>query len=146
MYGEVLGVAKQVTDLEHRALYTHCYGHALNLAAQNSIKRIKLMQDTLDTTLEITKLIKNPLNVKLFSKSLPMILRQDLLVFALYVLQDGVRAEALTSISENYQALQSTWEAARQATKDSEMRARIVGVASQMESFDYFFGVELGRK
>ena len=69
MYGEVLGVAKQVTDLEHRALYTHCYGHALNLAAQNSIKRIKLMQDTLDTTLEITKLIKNPLNVKLFSKS-----------------------------------------------------------------------------
>ena len=75
-----------------------------------------------------------------------MILRQDLLVFALYVLQDGVRAEALTSISENYQALQSTWEAARQATKDSEMRARIVGVASQMESFDYFFGVELGRK
>ena len=76
-----------------------------------------------------------------------MILRQDLLVFALYVLQDGLLgAEALISISENYQALQSTWEAAKQATKDSEMRARITGVASQMERFDYFFGVELGRK
>lgn len=49
---------KRVMDLEHRALYTHCYGHALNLAAQDSIKNIKLMQDTLDTTYEITKFIK----------------------------------------------------------------------------------------
>ena len=42
--------------------------------------------------------------------------------------------------------LQATWDAARQATRDTEMRARIIGVASQMEKFDYFFGVELGRK
>ena len=56
-----------------------------------------------------------------------------------------MRAEALTSISENYESLQATWEAAKQATKDTEMKARIIGVASQMEKFDYF-GVELGRK
>lgn len=56
-----------------------------------------------------------------------------------------VQAEALASISENYQALQATWDAAKQATKDTEMRARTVGVASQMEKFD-FFGMELGRK
>ena len=41
--------------------------------------------------------------------------------------------------------MQSTWEAAKQATKDSEMRARITGVAFHMERFDYF-GIELGRK
>ena len=57
-----------------------------------------------------------------------------------------VRAEAFTSISENYQALQLTWEAARQATKDTEARARITGVAAQMEKFDYFFGIEIGKK
>ena len=57
-----------------------------------------------------------------------------------------VRAEAFASISENFQALQLTWEAAKQASKDSEMRARITGIAAQMENFDYFFGVELGRK
>lgn len=57
-----------------------------------------------------------------------------------------VRAAALTSIAENYQALQSTWNLASNETKDSEMRARIGGVAAQMERFDFFFGVELGRK
>ena len=57
-----------------------------------------------------------------------------------------VRAEALTSIAENYDVLQLTWEAARDAVRDTEMRARFSGVAAQMEKFDFFFGVELGRK
>ena len=32
MKGGNTGVAKQLLDEEHRALYTHCNGHALNLA------------------------------------------------------------------------------------------------------------------
>ena len=39
MSGHKSGVAKKIMDLESRALYTHCYGHALNLAAQDSIKQ-----------------------------------------------------------------------------------------------------------
>lgn len=56
------------------------------------------------------------------------------------------RAEALTSTSENYQALQSRWKAARQATKVTEARAHITGIAAQLEMFDYFFGIELEKK
>ena len=33
MSGQKSGVAKMMMDLEHRALYTNCYWHALNLAA-----------------------------------------------------------------------------------------------------------------
>ena len=57
-----------------------------------------------------------------------------------------MRAQALTSSSDNYEALTDTWYVANQESKDSEMRARISGVAKQMESFDFFFSVELGRK
>ena len=56
------------------------------------------------------------------------------------------RTEALASITENYDVLQLTWEAARDAVRNTEMRARISSVAAQMEKFDFFFGVELGRK
>ena len=48
------GVAKRIADLEPR----HCYGHALNLAAGDTLKQCKLMKDSLETTREITKLIK----------------------------------------------------------------------------------------
>ena len=51
------GAAKRISDLEPRAVYTHCYGHALYLAAADTLKQSKLMKDTLDTTREITKLI-----------------------------------------------------------------------------------------
>ena len=32
------GVAKQLTDEEPRAIFTHCYGHALNLAVGDTVK------------------------------------------------------------------------------------------------------------
>ncbi len=38
MSGCKSGVAKRITDLEPRALFTHCYGHALHLAASDTIK------------------------------------------------------------------------------------------------------------
>ena len=57
-----------------------------------------------------------------------------------------VRAKSLTSVSENYVTLQQTWDAAMEATKDTEVRARIGGVAAQMEKFEFFYGLELGRK
>ena len=43
MSGAKSGVAKQLTDEEPRALYTHFYGHALNLACGDAIKWCKLL-------------------------------------------------------------------------------------------------------
>ena len=53
MSGANKGVAKQLSDIESRAVYTHCYGHSLNLAIGTSIKQSKVMRDALDTTLII---------------------------------------------------------------------------------------------
>ena len=38
LLGARSGVATKLLELEPRALYTHCYGHALNLAVQDSLK------------------------------------------------------------------------------------------------------------
>ena len=61
MAGKKSGVATQIRKLEPRALYTHCYGHALNLACNDSIKHCKLIKDTLDIATKITNLIKESL-------------------------------------------------------------------------------------
>ena len=47
---------------------------------------------------------------------------------------------ALSSIAENYATLRNAWYEAKYQSRDSEMRARIGGVAKQMDSF------LLGRK
>ena len=58
MSGAKSGVATRIQELESRAVYLHCYGHSLNLAACDTIKHSELMRNALDTTHEITKLIK----------------------------------------------------------------------------------------
>ena len=57
MSGLKSGVATQFLE-EERVIYTHCYGHALNLACSDTIKRCKLMRDALDFSYEVVKLIK----------------------------------------------------------------------------------------
>ena len=59
MSGSRSGVVKLVQEKEPRAVSTHCYGHALNLACSDSVKGCQLMKDALDIVYEITKLIKN---------------------------------------------------------------------------------------
>ena len=58
MSGTHGGVAKLILDEEPRALYTHHYGRALNLACSDAVKGCKVMRDALDTSYKIVKLIK----------------------------------------------------------------------------------------
>ena len=58
MSGCKTGVSTSLLRKEPRALYTHCYGHALNLAVQEAVKANIILRDTMDTIEEMTKLIK----------------------------------------------------------------------------------------
>eukprot|EP00731_Ephydatia_muelleri_P010741 Em0005g1327a len=58
MAGARAGVAVKIQELEPRAMFTHCYGHALNLAVNDTITKVPKMKDCLDTCYEIVKLIK----------------------------------------------------------------------------------------
>ena len=69
MSGTKSGVAARLLEEEPRAVYTHCYGHALSLACSDSIKQCKIMKDALDVTHEISKLVKkSPRREDIFHK------------------------------------------------------------------------------
>jgi len=55
-----------------------------------------------------------------------------------------VRAEALQSILQDYQVLVELWDTILDDIKDSDTRARILNLASQMQKFEYHFGIYLG--
>ena len=54
------------------------------------------------------------------------------------------RAGSLSSIYENYKELDQLWTWCLDVYKDTESKTRVNGVQSQMQSFDYFFGLRLG--
>ena len=54
-------------------------------------------------------------------------------------------AEFLHTVLDNYSVLQKLWEESIKLAKESEMIARIVAIACQMATFDFYFGVCIGE-
>lgn len=145
MSGAKKGVAANITRKEARAIYTHCYGHALNLAVGDTVKRSKVMRDALDTVFEMSKLIKYSPRRDTILEQLKREMAPDTPGFrVLCPTRWTVRAASLNSVLKNYSVLQSLWETCYECTKDAETRSRIIGVKAQMQSFDFLFGVSLG--
>ena len=94
------------------------------------------MQDALDTTYEITKLIKkSPARDAIF-KRLKVEMASDCSgIRVLCPTRWTVRAEALKSILDNFNVLLELWDESLERGKDTEMKARIRGVAAQMQTF-----------
>lgn len=150
MSGIRSGVAKRVQDEESRAVFTHCYSHSLNLAASDSVKKSQFMKSALETTHEITKLIKksprrNEIFKELKAESDHSSDSSSVHVKLLCPTRWTVRADSLFSIIDNYSVLLSTWETASQIARDTESKARIQGVSSQMNTFNFLFGTYLGE-
>ena len=113
MAGKKTGVATQIQKLEPRAVYTHCYGHALNLACNDSIKTCKLLRDTLDVTREITNLIKeSPRREAIFKrlKGAKELEKGSPGIRVLCPTRWTVKADTLKSVLDNYETLIEVWE------------------------------------
>ena len=146
MRGARNGVAKQLNDEESRAVYIHCYGHALSLAAGDSIKNSKIMKDALDITFEVSKLIKfSPKRDVMFEKLKDTIAPDTPGFRVLCPTRWTVRVNSLKSVLDNYIVLQELWEQAKDEVSDPSIKSRIIGVQTQFKTFQYFYGVILGE-
>ena len=146
MTGIKNGVATVIASRESRAIFSHCYGHALNLGVGDTIKQCQLMKSSLEVVAEISKLIKkSPKRDSIFQK-LKSDLAPDTPSFrVLCPTRWTVHAASLQSVLDNYEVLLGVWNDALSSKLDGEMRARIIGVDTQMHTFDFLFGVSLGN-
>ena len=145
MAGVRNGVATQICKEEPRALFSHCYGHALNLAASDTVKQNKIHCDTLATAIKISKLLKfTPRRDALFSKLKVEIAPGTPGFRTLCPTCWTVRAASLESIMDNYLVFQALWEDVKETATDPEIRARVIGVDATMNRFDFLFGLVLG--
>ena len=56
-----------------------------------------------------------------------------------------IHAQSIASTLANYKSIQDLWDEALEGSLDSEIKARIQGVSSQMETFQFFFGMLLAE-
>ena len=58
----ICGIKKDVSNKDlsenSKAFFTHCFGYTVNLAVGDMVKSIRFLKDSMDTTYEISRLIK----------------------------------------------------------------------------------------
>ncbi len=146
MCGVRNGVSTQIASEEPRANFVHCFGHALNLAAGDTVKQNKILKDALDTTHEISELLKfSPRREAIFQKLRNEISPNYAGFRTLCPTRWTVRASSLASVINNYSIILSVWDEALTIARDTETRARLIGVQYVMSQFEYFFGIVLGE-
>ena len=146
MSGIKIGVAKLFMDKEPSAIYTHCCGHALNLATGDTIKRCSVMKNTLDTVHEICKLVKcSPKRDALLQQIKQEVQADTPGIRVLCPTRWTVQADSVKSTLDNYDYLTELWDEAYEVTKETEARGRIKGVAAQMTTFEFYFGASLAH-
>lgn len=135
MRGPRNGVVKQLRDEEPGALYLHCHGHALNLAAGDTIKGCKHTKDALDVAFDVPKLVKfSPRRTAELEK-----LKEELSLDSpgfrvLCPTRWTVRAASLKSFFSNLVALRQLWQTVKNSTADPTIKGRIIGVQSQFKT------------
>ncbi len=113
MAGAKGGVAAKIAGIEPRAVFTHCFGHALNLGVSDTIKQSPAMKDCLDTCFELVKLIKFSPKREAMLRTLKEEIGSDApSVRTLCPTRWTVRAGSLASIIANYDNIRLLWEAA----------------------------------
>ena len=71
-------------------LYTHCYGHASNLAVADAIKSVKCISDSLDRVREIRKLVKKSPQRNTKLDKIRAEARMSHVVYMHFALRDGL--------------------------------------------------------
>ena len=144
MAGSKSGVAAQIKTEKPRAIFTHCHCYSLQLAAGDTVKGIKNLKDTLDTTSEISNLLKySPKRNAMFRKLKEQLAPTTPGFWTLCPTRWTVRTASLQSVVDNWKVLQEVWEECLATKLEPDIKGRVIGVQHQMATFDYFLGVNL---
>lgn len=108
MAGVCSGVATRIQQLQPKAVFVHCYGHALNLSVNDTMKNSRISRDCLNTCYEVIKLVKCSPKRDAMLKTLKEEAGDDApSIRTLCPTRWTVRAESLASILANYSNIQS---------------------------------------
>ena len=104
-------VATQIKSLNRKCLYTHCYGHALNLAVGDVFKTIANLESTFATAHEISKLVKKSPKRNMKLDSIREASNNETKgIHNLCPTRWTVRGETMHSYLNNYSELMELWE------------------------------------
>ena len=121
-----------------------------SISAKSTTKNCKLLSETMDTAKEIVSLIKFSTNRENLLGEIKGNLEgsesEAKSILGLCPTRWTVHASCFQQILDNYAALLQEWTISLDEKLQSEICGRIIGCQVQMNTFDFFFGLNLGQR
>ena len=147
MSGKLNGVSKRLQSLVPAALFVHCFNHNLQLAVQDASSATRTIQDILSLCSDICNFIKlSPLRLSVFQKLKHDALNTSKSLRPLCPTRWTVRAEALSSIVDNYEVLLDTMEEVRSNPGSSDVTSKASGILNILLRFSTLFSLTFGAE
>ena len=147
MPGKKLDLSKQIFDIQPKPFATHCHCRSLSLSVKEITKESRILSDTMDTSDEIAILVKYSPKREQKLESIKITYEEDEAVNRISKLSTTrwtVRANCSQRIIDNYSY--ELWdECLKESGLNIDVKSRIIGCKSQMETFDFYFGLKLGK-
>ena len=126
--GDKNGIAAKIKEENPKCLYTHCYGHALNLCVKDACTEVPTLTETFAITKEICKPIKKSPQRETLLKKLRKESENDATsVHAFCPTRWTVSGDNLKALINNYNELMGVWENGIPTITDTDMKARMIG-------------------
>ena len=111
------------------------------------VREVSNLRDALDTTSEISKLLKNsPKRDRMLEKLRAELAHETPGFRVICPTRWTARVASLQSVIDNWIPLQKLWDESLETNLESEVKSRVIGVKHQMGRFDYYFGVSWVRR
>ena len=148
MLGHRTGVAKRIKDLPPKASLTHYHGHSLSLSVKDTTKNCTLLSDTMDTAKEVVTLVNfSPKRENLLGAIKENLEEPESAAKGIIgITRWTVFASCFQQIQDNYAALLQEWIISLDGKLQSDICGRIIGCQAQMNTFESFFGLNLGQR
>ena len=149
MLGKKSGLAKQILNIQPKAFATHCHCHSLSLSVKEATKESKTLSNTMDTSGKIAILVKYLPKREQKLELMKVTYEEDEAVNRISKFSTTrwtVRVNCFQRIIDNYRFLYELWdECLKESGLNRDVKSRIIGCKSQMETFDFYFGLKLGK-
>ena len=143
--GKHSGVSTKICQEQPKAIATHCQGHSLSLAVKSSTKECPILRHTMETVEEICILLLGKLTENV-EGTFDSDEQQVTKLGKLFVTRWTVCANCLKNIIDNCEPLLKIWKESLEEKLDAETKSRVIGCKKQMESFKFYFELQLGHK
>ena len=118
----------------------------MHLSVNDTVKKCNIMRDYLDTCYEIIKLIKfSPKHNAMLNAIKEEVGDDAPWVHTFCPTRWTDCAQSIASILANYKNIQDLWDKALEGSLGREIKVRIQGLSSQMETFQFLFGMLLAE-